>query len=271
VIAGAGDDCAIIGAPRGAEWTLLKTDCVIEHVHFLPEAKPEKVGWKAMCRAISDIAAMGGEPSHALITLAVPRDCAVAWVEGLYRGLRKAARRFGVAIVGGETARSPGLRFVDVAIQGRVERRCCVRRSGGRPGDRLFVTGRLGGSQRGRHLDFLPRVAEARWLVRNFSIRAMMDLSDGLGADLPRLAQASGCGYEVEDSALPVARGASVEAAWEEGEDYELLFAVRGRDAKVLGGAWRKAFPKVPLSAIGGLTLPGCYQKKSHRGFDHFH
>ena len=162
---GVGDDCAVIGAPRDRVWRLLKTDCVVEGVHFLEKEEPARVGWKALCRAVSDIAAMGGLPCHALITVAVARDVKLAWLRGLYAGLRKAARRFGVSIVGGETSRSPGPAFISVALTGEVERARCVTRSGGRAGDILFVTGRLGGSLAGKHLDFVPRLAEARWLT----------------------------------------------------------------------------------------------------------
>ena len=207
MLVGAGDDCAVIGRPRDARWQLLKTDAVVEGVHFLAAEDPQRVGWKALCRAISDIAAMGGVPAHALITLAAPPTTRVARVKALYAGLRKAARKYGVAIVGGETSRSPGPLFLNVALTGWVERQHCVLRSGGRPGDLLYVTGRLGGSLAGKHLDFQPRLEEARWLVSHFKPRAMMDLSDGLAADLPRLAAASHCGYVVDEERLPLNRG----------------------------------------------------------------
>ncbi len=271
---GAGDDCAVIGRPRDARWQLLKTDVVIEGVHFLPEEDPLRVGWKALCRAISDIAAMGGVPAHALITLAAAPATPVAKVEALYAGLRKAARKFGVSIVGGETARSPGPLFVNVALTGWVERARCVLRSGGRPGDALYVTGRLGGSHAGKHLDFTPRLAEARWLVTHFKPRAMMDLSDGLAADLPRLAAASGCGFEILREDLPLTRGATPESALTDGEDFELLFALPPRLAARLEPAWHRQFPRLPLTHIGTLrasqlsTLHS--QPSAARGFDHF-
>jgi thiamine-monophosphate kinase len=269
---GAGDDCAIIGGPRDRIWRLLKTDCVVEGVHFLAEEKPARVGWKALCRAVSDIAAMGGLPRHALITIAVARDVKLAWLRGLYAGLRKAARRFGVSIVGGETSRSPGPAFISVALTGEVERTRCVTRSGGSAGDFLYVTGRLGGSLAGRHLDFIPRLAEARWLTEHFRIRAMMDISDGLTADLPRLAKASGCGFEVFEMNVPRNRGCTVAQALGDGEDFELLLAVRPRDAARLEAKWRAHFPKLPLTKIGSLTRGTALakQKAKTRGFDHF-
>jgi len=271
VRAGAGDDCAVIGRPRDARWQLLKTDVVIEGVHFLPEEEPGSVGWKALARAVSDIAAMGGTPAHALITLAARPETPASHVEALYTGLRKAARKFVVSIVGGETSRSPGPLFLNVALTGWVERARCVFRSGGRPGDALYVTGRLGGSIHGRHLDFMPRLAEARWLTTHFKIRAMMDLSDGLGADLPRLAAASHCEFQVLRERLPCAPGCAAAQAWSDGEDYELLFAVAPRAAAGLESAWRKRFPRLPLTCIGSLTKPRNKRGgQSTRGYDHF-
>ena len=165
VILGAGDDCAVLGRSSDKWWRLAKTDAVIQGVHFLPGEKPERVGWKALCRAISDIAAMGGIPEHALITLGVSASAELTWVRGLYAGLRKAARRFGVGIVGGETCRSPGATFISIALTGRVQRECCVTRSGGKVDDAIYVTGQLGGSLAGKHLDFIPRLAEGQWLA----------------------------------------------------------------------------------------------------------
>lgn len=268
---GVGDDCAVVGRPREARWQLLKTDAVIEGVHFQPGENLRRVGWKALCRAISDIAAMGGEPRHALVTIAVSPERRVAEVRSLYAGLQKAALRFGVSIVGGETARSPGPMFVNVALTGEVERQRCVLRSGGRPGDVLYVTGQLGGSIAGRHLDFIPRLTEARWLVKHFRIHAMMDLSDGLAADLPRLAAASRCSYEWREADIPRHRGCSLRQALSDGEDYELLFAVAAHDATPLERAWRKQFPKLRLTPIGLLNLHSTVrQPPTARGFDHF-
>ena len=116
------------------------------------------------------------------------------------------------------------------------------------------MTGKLGGSGQGRHLNFVPRIAEARWLATHFRLHAMMDLSDGLGADLPRLAEASGVGYEIDEAALPRSRGCSIGQALNDGEDYELLFAVSPNDAAILEKKWRKKFPRLPLTRIGRLT-----------------
>jgi thiamine-monophosphate kinase len=214
---------------------------------------------------------MGGEPRHALITVAASRDSEVQWFEALYSGMRRAARRFGVGIVGGETARSPGATFINVALTGEVEREYCIRRDGGRVDDALYVTGSLGGSIAGKHLDFAPRVAEAQWLARNNPLHAMMDLSDGLATDLPRLAEASGCSFAIEEEALPRGRDCTVEQALGDGEDYELLFAISPRHSRALEASWRRKFPRLRLTRIGQLTRRQKHrQVLARRGYDHF-
>jgi thiamine-monophosphate kinase len=267
---GAGDDCAVLGRPRDARWQLLKTDAVLEGVHFLPGEDMARVGWKALCRTISDIAAMGGVPEHALITVALPSQWEVSQLDALYRGLGKAALQFGVSIVGGETSRSPGGLFVSVALTGWVERERCVLRSGGKAGDAVFVTGRLGGSLARKHLDFTPRFTEARWLTESFKLRSMMDLSDGVGTDLPRLAARSGCGYELWEHALPRTRGCTTRQALSDGEDFELLFTLRERDSGTLQERWRQHFPRLPLTQIGRLTKISPSEQSTPHGFDHF-
>jgi len=268
---GPGDDCAVLGAPRAIRWQLLKSEAVVEGVHFLSNDDPRRVGWKAFCRAVSDVAAMGGVPEHALVTLAVSREVKVAWVEALYAGLRRAARKFGVSIVGGETSRSPGPLFVNVTISGWVERNRCILRSGGRAGDILHVTGRLGGSRAGKHLDFTPRLAEARWLVAHFKPHAMMDVSDGLAADLPRLAKASDCGFTLDETRVPITRGCTLAQALGDGEDFELLFALPPLHAAGLEREWRRAFPRLPLSRIGSFIQRSTLNTQLFQnGYDHF-
>lgn len=264
---GPGDDCALVRF--GDHLQLLKADCVIEGVHFLSEAPAPAVGWKALCRAISDIAAMGGSPLDAVITVAISPDRDIAWLTDLYAGLKQAATKYRVNLVGGETARSPGPAFISVALTGKVERERLVTRSGGKPGDRLYVTGTLGGSLQGKHLTFEPRLAESGWLTQNFKLHAMMDLSDGLASDLPRLAKASGAGFEIDLGALPKSEGCSEEQALTDGEDYELLFAVSYDDSPKLELGWRKAFPDLPITRIGRLTEPNG-ETLSKRGYDHF-
>ena len=267
---GIGDDCAVIGGRRDRVWRLLKTDAVVEGIHFLPESPPAWVGWKAMARPISDIASMGGLPEYALVTIAISPRAEMDYLQGIYSGIKRAARRFAVELVGGEMSRSPGPTFLSISLTGVVERARCATRSGGRPGDLLYVTGRLGGSGRGKHLRFIPRVEEGRWLTGNFAIRAMMDLSDGLGSDLPRLARAGGTGFEILRENLPCTKGCSVSDAISDGEDYELLLAVSPKDAPRLETTWKKRFPRLKLTRIGKLTPFSKKQPGLRRGHDHF-
>ena len=264
---GPGDDCALVRF--GQHLQLLKTDCVVEGIHFLPDTPARAVGWKALCRAISDIASMGGEPLDAVITVAISPERELVWLTDLYAGLNQAAASYGVNLVGGETSRSPGPIFVSVALTGKVEKERLVVRSGGKIGDRLYVTGRLGGSLQGKHLSFEPRLAESRWLSQNCKLHAMIDLSDGLGSDLPRLAKASGTGFEIDFSALPKNAGCSADQALTDGEDYELLFAVSNEDGAKLEPDWKKAFPELPLTRIGRLT-EGNGDPFEKPGYDHF-
>ena len=270
VRAGVGDDCAVIGHARDPQWRLLKTDCVIETIHFTSDEDLRRVGWKAMCRPISDIAAMGGLPEHALVTLAIPANMAVSRVKALYAGIRRAARSFKVAVVGGETARSPGPIFISITVSGFVERKRCVSRGGGKAGDALYVTGRLGGSAAGKHLDFQPRLTEARWLTANFKVDAMMDISDGLGADLPRLAAASECRYDLWQDRLPKNQRCTTIQALSDGEDYELLFAIAPRHVAQLDHKWKRAFPQLPLTQVGVLLSGPPDPTLARSGYDHF-
>ncbi|MEO5721273.1 MAG: thiamine-phosphate kinase [Chthoniobacterales bacterium] len=271
VVSGAGDDCAVVRLPGAKELLLLKTDCVVEGVHFTAEAKASAVGWKAMARPLSDFAAMAGVPQFALVTLIAPASTTVGWTTELYRGLAKAARAFEVAIVGGETSSTRGPIAISVSLTGVVEKDRWVSRSGGKAGDELFVTGRLGGSRGGRHLRFRPRIEEARWLTANFRVHAMMDLSDGLGADLPRLARASGVGFEVQEESLPRTRGCTVAQAVSDGEDYELLFAVSPNDSAALQKTWKKKFPTLLLTCIGRFNRRSKIEdQKFPSGYVHF-
>ncbi|HSP45176.1 MAG TPA: thiamine-phosphate kinase, partial [Chthoniobacterales bacterium] len=229
------------------------TDCLVEGIHFAKSSPPSQVGWKAMARPLSDFAAMSGLPQFALVTLIVPATRDVSWVRRLYRGIGNAAGRFDVAVVGGETSNINGPAVISISLTGFVENKRWVSRAGGKAGDELFVTGRLGGSFGGRHLKFVPRIAESRWLTKNFTVHAMMDLSDGLGTDLPRLARASKVGFEVDEAALPLNRGCTMQQAISDGEDYELLFAISPKASRSLLSRWRRKFPNVLLTRIGKL------------------
>lgn len=266
VVVGPGDDCAVLEAGLPDRLLLFKTDAIVEGIHFALDAPPQKVGHKALARCLSDIAAMAGTPSAALITLALPRDFVPSRVEAIYDGINALARRHEVAIVGGETTTNPERMLLSVALLGWMPRGKGVLRSGAEPGDAIFVTGELGGSLAGKHLEFEPRLAEARWLVQHFAVHSMIDLSDGLAGDLPHILKASKTGAELLGPSIPISREARraaksgtadkppLLAALTDGEDFELLFTVASRDAVPALDAWRKQFPKLPLTCIGKIT-----------------
>jgi thiamine-monophosphate kinase len=286
VIVGPGDDCAVLDL-GGERHLLFKTDAVVEGVHFTAETPPEKIGRKALARCLSDIAAMAGTPTAALVTLGLPRAFKPEFVEQIYAGMSVLARLHGVAIVGGETTLNPERILISVALLGSVAKGKAVLRSGARVGDAIFVTGELGGSLAGKHLDFEPRLDEARWLAEHFALHAMIDLSDGLAGDLRHVLKASGVGAELLRSAIPISRAAkggglpgpvrpvgqvgptdaaarppkpvegsrpALLAALTDGEDFELLFTVASTDAVPLLDAWKRQFPRLRLSCIGKMT-----------------
>lgn len=249
----AGDDCAVL--PGGM---LLTCDPVIEGIHYLPATPPYRVGWKAMARNLSDIAAMAGEPLYAVVSLGLRKRTPVRYVTELYRGMRAVAGKFGCKIVGGDTAHVRGAEFIVVTLVGQVDRP--VLRSGAKPGDIVFVTGKLGGSfQSGKHLTFTPRIREARQVAPH--AHAMMDISDGLASDLQRLVEASQVGFEIFSSKIP----GKLPGALTDGEDFELLFTVAPRHA----GKLRKKFHEIgrvikqPVILLDGQPLHA-------HGYDHF-
>jgi thiamine-monophosphate kinase len=290
VVVGAGDDCAVLDVGMPDRLLLFKTDAVVEGVHFASDAPPEKIGHKALGRCLSDIAAMAGTPTAALITIGLARDFKPEMVEAIYTGMNALARRHQVAIVGGETTSSPERIFISVALLGWVPRGKGVLRSGAEAGDAIFVTGELGGSLAGKHLEFEPRLAEARWLAQHFSLHAMLDVSDGLAGDLRHILAASRVGAELLATSIPISREARLAAkagssakpallaALTDGEDFELLFTVACRDAVPLLDAWRKQFPKLPLACIGrikageGVTIRDKHSVRplTAHGYEHF-
>ena len=291
MVAGAGDDCAVLDGGRPGHYLLLKTDAVVEGVHFTAETKPEQIGHKALGRCLSDIAAMAGQPLAAVVTAALPKDFKPERVERVYTGINALAERYGVAIVGGETTTNPERLLLSIALLGEVARDKCLLRGGAKEGDALFVSGDLGGAMAGKHLEFEPRLAEAQWLAANFSIHAMIDLSDGLAGDLAHILQRSNVGAELLAQAIPIsrarancqARAASsakppLLAALSDGEDFELLFAAPSGQAVALLDGWKKQFPRVRLSCIGRITRgpgvklrdkTGVHPLKAH-GYVHF-
>ena len=278
VIAGAGDDCAVLDLGIPGRYLLFKTDAVVEGLHFEPSTPPQSIGHKALGRCLSDIAAMAGRPIAALATVALPRGFDAAFVKQIYDGMSRLARLHEVAIVGGETTSKPERLLVSISALGDVGRDKCVFRSGARAGDALFVSGELGGSLEGKHLQFTPRLEQARWLADHFSIHAMIDLSDGLAGDLRHILDSSRSGAELLASAIPISRAAKAAArsrpgakppllaALTDGEDFELLFAVANRDGAPLLEAWRKQFPDLRLSCVGKVTDTGLLKLRDARG-----
>ena len=290
VIVGAGDDCAVIDAGVSGKWQLHKTDAIVEGIHFTRETAPEKVGHKALGRALSDIAAMAGTPRWATVTLGLPDGFDGEMVEAIYEGINRLAKRHEVAVVGGETVSNPERLAISVAVVGEVDRTKCVLRAGAEPGDGIWATGELGGSLEGHHLDFSPRLAEGRWLAEHFLPSSMIDLSDGLAGDLGHLLDAANAGAELLENALPIRREARLRAresdaakppliaALTDGEDYELCFTLGQGNAVALLDQFRKAFPDTPISCIGRIIEePGLKIKQKDgtkefatRGFVHF-
>jgi thiamine-monophosphate kinase len=266
VVTGAGDDCAVLDLGVPDKLILFKTDAVVEGFHFTRETPPEKIGRKALARCLSDIAAMAGTPTAALVTIALPQNFDPEFIAQIYDGMNGMAREHGVAIVGGETTTNPERILISISLFGTVLRGKQILRSGAKVGGAIFVTGELGGSLTEKHLDFEPRLAEARWLAEHFTVHAMIDLSDGLAGDLRHILKASGVGAALLKSAVPVSRDAKLAArksssakpafaaALTDGEDFELLFTVAGKDAVKLLDGWEKQFPKLKLSCIGKIV-----------------
>jgi thiamine-monophosphate kinase len=290
VVVGAGDDCAVLDLGVPEKLILFKTDAVVEGIHFTAETPPEKIGRKALARCLSDIAAMAGTPTAALVTIALPKNFDAEFVAKIYNGLNAFAEKIGVAVVGGETTTNPERLLISIALLGTVLRGRQILRRGAKVGDAIFVTGELGGSRAEKHLDFEPRLAEARWLADHFLIHALMDLSDGLAGDLRHILNASKVGAELLKSAVPVSRAAKLRAkerstakpafvaALTDGEDFELLFTVASKDAVKLLDAWKKKFPQVKLTCIGkivageGILLrdkTSAHKLHAH-GYEHF-
>lgn len=230
VVKGVGDDCAVLAFDR-KQYLLYCSDMIVEGVDFTLSAPPQLIGRKALAINLSDIAACAGVPRYCLVSLGLPRRCSAAFVEKLYSGLRALARQFKVNIVGGDISRADKL-TIDVSVIGMVEKDKLVLRSGARPGDLIFVSGALGNSIAGKHLRFVPRVAHARLLASRYRAHAMIDISDGLAADLGHLCEASAVGARLFSCCIPCVK--DLAAALHDGEDFELLFALAPAQARKL-------------------------------------
>lgn len=280
---GIGDDCAVI--PPTKNHQLVTTDPVIYGRHFDDSVPPRAVGAKLLKRNLSDIAAMGGKPVAAVVSLVLARDTSFAWLREFYLGLAACARRYRVKIVGGDITQGPaGFVGAFLTLHGESTGQRVVTRGGARPGDNIYVTGTLGGSLLGQHYNFTPRLAEGAWLARRNEVRAMMDVSDGLAKDLDALTPA-GLAPALCEPAIPLSAAARrcaqrtkchpLHHALCDGEDYELLIVVRSRADKArFERDWRKRFPKVKLSHLGSFArknhLPaGALRLGDYRGYEH--
>ena len=252
VVRGAGDDTAVLKFTAD-RYLLLTTDMLAQGVHFQKNAAPEMIGHKALACNISDIAAMGGIPKHAVISISVPKGYSPDFVKRLYNGIRSLARRFEVNIVGGDTIRASQL-VINVALTGEVRRKDLVLRKGACQGDWIFTTGALGRAWKtDRHLTFTPRVDEARFLVKNFKPSAMIDISDGLVADLGHILEQSHVGARLFEDEIPLNSGAKLDNALYDGEDFELVFTLRPDKAKALI-AWQEKNSRWFFYPIGEVT-----------------
>lgn len=223
-----GDDCAVL--PLDAHYDLVLTsDPLIQGVHFAPGTDPEAIGWKAAARVLSDFAAMGADPQYLLINLVAPPEQDFQTLEKIYAGVTKVRKLFDVDLVGGDLSQGPTLELHVFGV-GRVAKGKALLRSGAHPGDVIYVTGPLGVSfESGKHLNFMPRIKEGKWLRQSGFVRSMMDISDGLATDLRHILEASKVGAALDSGLIP--KVGTLEQALFDGEDFELLFTVRAVDA----------------------------------------
>lgn len=273
---GIGDDAALF-RPRAGQELILTCDWFLEGTHFLRDRHPpDSVGWKCLARALSDVAAMGGAPRCFLLSLALPVSHTGRWLDGFLSGLRRASRTFGCVLAGGDTTRGREI-LVHITAVGELQTRRAVPRSGARPGDCIYVSGNLGEAGLGleivrrsrrpanpenpllkKHLYPQVRLALGQWLANKRLASAMMDLSDGLSSDLPRLCAASRVGARLESARIPRTGNSParklgldpLDLALHGGDDYELLFTVPPQKAKTLPSV----IQGIKLTPIGRIT-----------------
>lgn len=266
VVVGIGDDAAVLEKPK---YLLVTTDTLIENVHFkLGRASSAttyiNLGYKAMAVNISDIAAMGGEPTYALVTIGAPKEFSVKAIEDLYRGLKK----HGIPIIGGDTVQSPKELVINVVLLGEVEKECLLLRSGARVGDYILVTGKFGG-QAAAKFDSRKaekpkgRLKEARMIAKTGLASSMIDSSDGLVCSIREICKASKVDARIDFGSVPVAKGATFKQALFGGEEYELVFTVSKSKAVKLA----KLIPQV--SIVGRIVRQG-KGNLPKGGYEHF-
>lgn len=279
VIVSIGDDAAVVLGPKG-RYTLYTCDMLVESVHFKKNEDLKKVGYKAVAVSVSDIAAMGGKPKYALVSVGLPPSSVELKARDLFAGINACARKYRLDVIGGDTNRSARL-VIDVFMAGEVERKNLVLRKGAKKGDYIFVSGPLGGSLKGKHLFFQPRLKAARWLVKNHKPTSMMDLSDGLAMDLNRLCAAGRTGALIFENKIPKNKSVlKVESALFDGEDFELLFTLPPKDTFKILETCRKNKSGLKFYPIGKMTdlfsgvklvrESGEIEEVAPEGFKHF-
>ncbi len=299
ITAGIGDDCAVLRPPPGHE-ILVTTDFTLEGIHFRREwHAPEVVGNRCLARGLSDIAAMGGEPLAAFLSLALPRDLPQAWVRRFVRGLVALGMKYSAPLAGGDTAESPNGILADIVVVGSVPKGKAVLRSGARPGDRVYVSGELGSSAAAlmemrarpkkklnpreyrRHFSPEPRIKLGRILREKGLATAMIDLSDGLSTDLGHICEESGVGADIAADLIPRARvgkpehEVALELALHGGEDYELLFTVSASKrlpSRIAGVPVTQigVITRSPAASVLLLDSEGVYHQLIPHGWEHF-
>jgi thiamine-monophosphate kinase len=233
VIKGSGDDCAVLKFDR-QHYLLWTCDMIVEDIDFTSHTGPLLIGRKAVAISVSDIAACGGVPRYLLASLALPKETPVSFSERIFQGMLDIAKKYKINIVGGDLSKAEKI-TLDVSMLGQVEKKNLVLRNKACPGDVIFVTGALGGSIKGKHLNFTPRLKEARFLVKNFKVNAMIDISDGLLQDLGHILEQSRVGARLYADLIPQGPQAKdLNDALYSGEDFELLFTLSKDQAEKL-------------------------------------
>ena len=273
VIFGSGDDCAVLKFNKNY-YQLFTCDMIVEGVDFRHSDDPYLIGRKAIAISISDIAACAGVPHHTVVSMGLPKDTKIQFVDKLFKGALDLAKKYKINLVGGDISRAKQL-MLDVSMLGIVEKKNLVLRSGAKAGDIIFVSGSLGGSIRGKHLKFTPRVEEARFLVKNYKINSMIDISDGLVQDLWHILEQSKVGALIYEDLIPISKQAhSLSEALYMGEDFELLFTAPHTEAKKI---LKKDHRFIPIGEIVvrkyGLKLIDKKRRErllEPKGFRHF-
>src|SRR5580765_370721 len=289
---GIGDDCAVLRLPRGSE-LLVTTDLCIENVHFRRAWHPAAtVGHRCITRGLSDIAAMGGHPLACFLSLGLPESLPQSWVNGFLRGLLAQAARFRIPLAGGDISSARQI-TADIVVTGQVPAGTAVLRSGARPGDRIYVTGSLGGpaavlkqlfagkkvtpAKSSPHFYPTPRLEVGSWLRKHGLATAMIDVSDGLSVDLAHICEESRVSARIVASEIPIGKGADLHLALHGGEDYELLFTSpkRARIPGKIAGVRTTEIGEVRnqsdySAAIQILGDNGKVRPLAQRGWEHF-